>query len=93
MKKLLVLLSTIFFVAFSDGEKHCYVKVTKSWYEQNKGYTKGANVLSGGVDTLGNYYISINTYNEFPELFESKSSATLYWLYPNAFVKDSIDVK
>ena len=90
MKKIFILLAAIGLLSFTEGDKHCYVRVTKTWYDANKGYTKGVNTLACAKDTAGNWYISINAYNEFQELFENKSSATLYWLYPNAFPKDTI---
>ncbi len=90
MKKTILILTAFAIMAFTEGEKHCYVRVTKTWYDTYKGYTKGTNVLNGEKDTSGNYYISLNSYNEFQELFENKSTVTLYWLYPNAFPKDTL---
>lgn len=94
MKKTLLLFSTFLLLSFTEADKHCYVRVTKTWYETHKGHKKGSNVLMGAKDTAGNYYISINAYNEFQELFDSETNATLYWLYPNAFPQqDSIQIK
>lgn len=94
MKKLIiVLVVSVGLISFNEADKHCYVKVTKSFAQEFNGYTKGVNVLNATKDTSGDYYISINAYNEFQELFESKSSVTLFWLYPNAFPSDTVNVK
>lgn len=92
MKRLTLCLGVLLSIpnlAHSVGDKHCYVKVTQTWYNQNRGYTKGPNTLEGARDTSGNYFISISSYNEFPELFDNRTNVTLYWLYPNAFPADS----
>lgn len=91
MKKTLLILAAIGLISFSEGDKHCYVKVTKTFYNEFNGYKKGCNVLNAAIDTNGDYYISINAYNEFQELFETKSSATIYWLSPNAFPQDTMN--
>jgi len=93
MKKILILIAAIGLMAFTEGEKHCYVKVSKTWYDANNGYKKGVNEVNAKADTLGIYYISINAFNEFQELFDTKQSTNIYWLYPNAFPKDSINGK
>ena len=90
MKKILILIAAIGLMSASEGEKHCYVKVSKTWYEANNGYKRGVNMINAKADTSGNYYISINAFNEFQELFDNKSSTTIYWLYPNAFPKDTL---
>lgn len=93
MKKIILVLAAFISLSFSAGEGsavHCYVRVTKAWRTANEGYTKGVNVLHCAKDTSGYDYVSLNAYNEFQELFDKKSSITLYWLYENAFVKDTV---
>lgn len=50
---------------------HFYVKVSNEFYELNKEFSKD-NIRIGFVfDDDGECYVSANTLNEFPELFDA----------------------
>ncbi|MGC4058185.1 MAG: hypothetical protein QM743_08710 [Chitinophagaceae bacterium] len=90
-KPLLILMLSAATVRAEDPEdrKHCYIQVTTDFKTANYGYKSGCNVLRTVTDTAGRSFVSLNSLNEFPELFDSKTRITIYWLTTEAFPQDT----
>lgn len=50
--------------------KHYYIQLPKDFCLKNKEYKEGASEFGFSQGNDGIYYASVNTLNEFPELFD-----------------------
>lgn len=92
MKNLILILlvcSSILLMSSTDGEKHCYIRLTESFKNEYSNYQSGVNVLIFVQDTEGYWCVSSNALNEFPEVFDTMQNIQLIWLAPEAFSVDT----
>lgn len=91
MKHILFILAIIVLSSFMEDTKYCWVNVPDGFKDRHNYYKKGVNTLVVVVDTSGKEYVSCNSLNEFPELFDTLSNLKFEWLAPEAFPVDSTD--
>lgn len=65
--------------------KHTFIVVSQSFATQYDGYQAGCNVLKVAVTNDGIRVTSANALNEFPELFEGRSTVSVKQLSPEDF--------
>jgi hypothetical protein len=69
--------------------KHCYIPITASFKEAHEGTESGCNVFKTLQTNEGQFVISINAVNEFPDLFADRLRFTPLWLSVDEFNTNS----